>query len=69
MKEKPRFYIVYIDTSHYLFQWMPDWYGVVDGDKGVFGVGAIVAYFEDKDHAKSFLQTLIAADPLPHPRL
>jgi hypothetical protein len=66
MKEESRFYIVDIDTSHYLFQWMPDWYGVVDGEKGVSGVGAIVAYFGDRDHAESFLQALIAANPLPH---
>jgi hypothetical protein len=48
-----RFYIVDIDTSHYLFQWMPDWYAVVDGTKG-----GIIAYFADKEQANRFLESL-----------
>jgi hypothetical protein len=56
--DKPRYYIVDIDTSHYLFQWMPDWYGVVDDTKGKFGVGAIIAYFADKAQAEFFKDSL-----------
>lgn len=59
---EPRFYIVDIDTSHYLYQWMPDWYGVVDDTKGKFGVGQIIAYFADRQQAESFLDDLIAKD-------
>jgi hypothetical protein len=48
-----RFYIVDIDISHHLFQWMPDWYGVVDEQSG-----EIVAYFSDEASANLFIQTL-----------
>jgi len=48
-----RFWIVDIDTSHYLFQWMPDWYGVVDEQSG-----GIVAYFNNEASANLFVQAL-----------
>jgi hypothetical protein len=51
-----RFWIVDIDTSHYLFQWMPDWYGVVDEQSG-----GIVAYFSNEASADLFIQTLNSA--------
>jgi hypothetical protein len=51
-----RFWITDIDTSHYLFQWMPDWYGVVDEQSG-----GIVAYFNNKASADLLIQTLCPA--------
>lgn len=54
--ETPRYYVTDIDASHYLFQWMPDWYGVVDEDRG-----GIVAYFLSEEDAVSFISTLAPA--------
>jgi len=47
------FWLTDIDTSHYLFQWMPDWFGVVDER-----TGGIVAYFNNEASAKLFIQVM-----------
>lgn len=55
-----RYYIADIDTSHYLFQWMPDWYGVVDSLAG--SPGGIIAYFSDKKHAEDFVNKILTVN-------
>ena len=52
----PRYFITDIDTSHYLYQWMPDWFGVADEKRG-----GIVAYFSKEEEAITFVSTLVSA--------
>lgn len=53
-----RYWITDIDTSHYLFQWMPDWFGVVDETKG-----GIIAYFLTESQAELFIRNLPYTQP------